>query len=251
MSLEAITWALRQPIKPAVRKLILIKLADNADEKSGHCFPSVSGIADVCGCDSRTVQRHMKELISGGWVSVIERGGIKDDKRRANVYRLTRGWKGESAEPIENPRHDDTGTPGRMSQVPPAECHPTPGTLPPQPVIEPVKRRERAASKKNPPPPTELIDAYHRHIPWGVQVQKWTADRARALRTLIEANPECAEDGIWDDYFAEAARDPFIRGEKKPRDGQEPFKVFIAYLLRPEVYAQFYESAADRSRRVA
>lgn len=39
-----------------MQKLILLKLADNADQK-GLCWPSLSSIATDCGCSVRTVSR--------------------------------------------------------------------------------------------------------------------------------------------------------------------------------------------------
>lgn len=39
-----------------MQKLILLKIADNANDE-GICWPSLSTIADDCGCSSRTVSR--------------------------------------------------------------------------------------------------------------------------------------------------------------------------------------------------
>ena len=96
-----------------------------------------------------------------------------------------------------------------------------------------------------------LVDAYHDRIPWGQHVSKWTKARATQLRRLLSNHPETREEGLWDAYFAEAARDKFIRGEVPPKPGQDVFRPSIDYLLRETVYADFYEKSEDRVRRAA
>jgi hypothetical protein len=50
----------------ATRKLILLKLADNADD-TGYCFPSYQHIADQCECSKRVVIDHVKALVGQGF----------------------------------------------------------------------------------------------------------------------------------------------------------------------------------------
>lgn len=57
-----------------MQKLILLKLADNADQK-GLCWPSLSTIATDCGCSVRTVSRA---------ISSFEDQSILSHERRFN-----------------------------------------------------------------------------------------------------------------------------------------------------------------------
>lgn len=43
------------------RKMVLIALEEFADKNGGSCFPSMDTIADLAGCCSKTVQRHLRK----------------------------------------------------------------------------------------------------------------------------------------------------------------------------------------------
>jgi biotin operon repressor len=45
-----------------IRKLVLIKLADNAND-NGECWPSYQHIADHCECSRSAVREHIEALI--------------------------------------------------------------------------------------------------------------------------------------------------------------------------------------------
>ena len=55
-----------------MQKLILLKLADNADD-SGVCWPSLETIAGACGCSSRTVMRSIDKFKDQGILSSTRR----------------------------------------------------------------------------------------------------------------------------------------------------------------------------------
>ncbi|WP_241823027.1 helix-turn-helix domain-containing protein [Vibrio splendidus] len=67
-------------------KLVLLKLADNADAR-GVCFPSLNYLAQYCEVSVRTVKRHVNELEKQGFVKRIKRF---DDsgRQRSNIYQL-------------------------------------------------------------------------------------------------------------------------------------------------------------------
>ena len=52
----------------SLRKLVLIKLADNANDK-GECWPSYQHIADQCECSRTAVRNHIDVLSSVRTVS--------------------------------------------------------------------------------------------------------------------------------------------------------------------------------------
>ncbi|MEZ8635841.1 helix-turn-helix domain-containing protein [Vibrio cyclitrophicus] len=69
-----------------ISKLVLLKLADNADAR-GVCFPSLNYLAQYCEVSVRTVKRHVNELERQGFVKRIKRF---DDsgRQRSNLYQL-------------------------------------------------------------------------------------------------------------------------------------------------------------------
>lgn len=76
-----------------LRKLVLIKLADNANDK-GECWPSYQHIADHCECSRTAVRDHVNALIEMGFLSKENRVGINNGKgNTSNVYyiHLSRG----------------------------------------------------------------------------------------------------------------------------------------------------------------
>lgn len=68
MSVKAIDWAFEQKIKSPGQKLVLVALANFADDK-GHCFPSYATVGKISGQSERTVMRHMASLEEAGLVS--------------------------------------------------------------------------------------------------------------------------------------------------------------------------------------
>jgi DNA-binding transcriptional ArsR family regulator len=116
----------------STRKLILLKLADNANDQ-GYCWPSYQHIADLCEIDKRTAQRHIKKLAEMGYLTIEHRTRKHGDT--SNMYRLSLE---ESRGDILPPRGRHTITPGV------AHDHP-------EPVIEPVKESKRLCPLENEP----------------------------------------------------------------------------------------------------
>ncbi|ESH58981.1 replication protein [Salmonella enterica subsp. enterica serovar Bareilly str. CFSAN000200] len=71
-----------------IRKLVLIKLADNAND-NGECWPSYQHIADHCECSRSAVRTHIDALIGMGVLTKENRMGINNGKgNTSNVYYL-------------------------------------------------------------------------------------------------------------------------------------------------------------------
>ena len=69
-----------------LRKLVLIKLADNASDL-GECWPSYQHIADQCEISRRSVMNHITALCEAGLLrKEIRKGGPKGNA--SNVYFL-------------------------------------------------------------------------------------------------------------------------------------------------------------------
>tara|TARA_R100000541_G_scaffold30953_2_gene39877 strand:+ start:20193 stop:20921 length:729 start_codon:yes stop_codon:yes gene_type:complete len=78
--------AMKAKVGNPLRKLVLIKLADNANDK-GECWPSYQHIADQCEMSKSTVRKHIKDLSDSGFLWVENRKGPKGNT--SNLYHLT------------------------------------------------------------------------------------------------------------------------------------------------------------------
>ncbi|OQR52984.1 replication protein [Klebsiella oxytoca] len=72
----------------SLRKLVLIKLADNANDK-GECWPSYQHIADQCECSKSAVRNHIDALEDMGLIKRENRVGVNNGNgNTSNVYYL-------------------------------------------------------------------------------------------------------------------------------------------------------------------
>lgn len=78
-----------------LRKLILLKLADQAND-DGECWPSYQRIADACECSRSTVKTHVRELEKAGLLRREFRRA--EGLNRSNIFRLTIQKGGASAD---------------------------------------------------------------------------------------------------------------------------------------------------------
>ena len=78
------------------RKLVLLKLADNAND-DGICFPSYQYIADKCEMSKRSAISHIDDLIKMGFVT--KKARKNKDGSSANLYLLHLEQGGEKSAP--------------------------------------------------------------------------------------------------------------------------------------------------------
>ena len=87
MSMGLMVAAMKLRVGNPLRKLVLIKLADNASDM-GECWPSYQHIADQCEISKRSVMNHIAALCDSGLLrKEIRKGGPKGNS--SNVYFLT------------------------------------------------------------------------------------------------------------------------------------------------------------------
>ena len=86
MSWDALKIAAQSRCRTPTAKLVLIMLANYADENYSS-FPSNSKLSDLCGCDERTIKRAIKTLVEDGLVRVTPRFG-KDGKQTSNSFTI-------------------------------------------------------------------------------------------------------------------------------------------------------------------
>ncbi|HHF0975363.1 TPA: helix-turn-helix domain-containing protein [Haemophilus influenzae] len=85
MSMRLMVQAMNCKVGNPARKLVLLKLADNAND-DGICFPSYQYIADKCEMTRRSAISHIECLIKMGLVSKKERKN--KDGSISNLYLL-------------------------------------------------------------------------------------------------------------------------------------------------------------------
>ncbi|HIC3080752.1 TPA: helix-turn-helix domain-containing protein [Salmonella enterica] len=93
MSMMLMVKAMQIKVGNPLRKLVLLKLADNASDK-GECWPSYQYIADQCEISKRSVMNHIDELCKSGLLKKVFRKGPKGNA--TNVYILTIPGAGDS-----------------------------------------------------------------------------------------------------------------------------------------------------------
>lgn len=86
MSMDLMVKAMKITVGNPLRKLVLLKLADNASDQ-GECWPSYQHIADQCEISRSTVKVHIRELEKAGLLRrEFRRNG---ELNQSNVFHLT------------------------------------------------------------------------------------------------------------------------------------------------------------------
>jgi len=84
MSFQAMSWALKQPVK-TTEKLLLLVIANYADEQ-GQAWPSVETLCRDTGMSRATIQRSLRKLEKLGFLSTKKR--MKSHAQTSNLYTL-------------------------------------------------------------------------------------------------------------------------------------------------------------------
>ncbi|EAM4704466.1 helix-turn-helix domain-containing protein [Salmonella enterica] len=134
MSMTLMARAMAIKTGNPIRKLVLIKLADNAND-NGECWPSYQHIAEHCECSRSAVRSHIDALIGMGVLTKENRMGINNGKgNTSNVYylNLDNPMPPKSTAPVPS---KITGMP--LENTPPMPCGGTRTSHSFEPVNEP------------------------------------------------------------------------------------------------------------------
>jgi len=82
VKVSALCWKVALP---ATEKLVLLRLADFADDKGFNIYPAVHTVADDCGVGRRVVQLTLRRLVDKGLLVVMNMGG---GRRRTTEYAI-------------------------------------------------------------------------------------------------------------------------------------------------------------------
>ena len=77
MSIQALSWSIKQQTSNPTTKLVLILLANYCDEKHS-CYPSEKHLANLVGVSDRTIRRCLKELVDKKLISIQAREGTSN-----------------------------------------------------------------------------------------------------------------------------------------------------------------------------
>ena len=93
MSIKVMTWTWDNTSVGGTELLVMLALADCANDEGGHCWPSISTLARKCRIDQRTAQRVLKRLADAGLITIGEfnpgefKGLPKHGKGRLTCFR--------------------------------------------------------------------------------------------------------------------------------------------------------------------
>lgn len=130
MSIKYLAYAFDARVNNPLRKLVLLKLCDNAND-SGECWPSFQHIADQCEISRRSAINHIQALIDCGFL--VSEARFKSGEQTTNMYKINKdallGGSAGAAPPSESP-----------APPPVQELHPPSAGAAPRTVIEPSNR---------------------------------------------------------------------------------------------------------------
>lgn len=158
MSMMLMSKAFGLKVGNARKKLVLLKLADNANDK-GECWPSYQHIAEQCEISRRSAMRYIDELVEDGLIKKISRTGPKGNATNVYVVTLDGRRDGDTMTPpgdtVSPPPGDrvtppsDTMTPPGDTVTPPPGDRVSPGTSHSfEPVKEPVNEPDMSGRKR-------------------------------------------------------------------------------------------------------
>lgn len=117
VAIKAVAWALERTGITPIEKLVLICVAEHADQ-DGNAFPGVARIARLCCVSTRTVQRSLIQLKNVGLLEIFPR--FQGRSQSSNLYILridsdrapSLGQEGDKLTP-----HDITAIPAPTQEV--------------------------------------------------------------------------------------------------------------------------------------
>lgn len=245
MSVEAITWALRQEAPSSTAKFILVALANCARAEDGMAWPSIAYLVEATQQDRKTVIANLGRLEQA---LLIRKGGTAGRTRQVNVYELAL-TAFENTEP-KNGTGTKTGTvpivPSNSTVFPPKESRFSASPVPKTghgtvrnhkgTVIEPGE--PSALPDPADAVPDSLPECPHQQILslWAQVLpslpqhnpRRWRGEKAKSLRcrwreTAAEKGWTTVDQGLiyFRKLFHYIAKSEFLMGRKEPTPGHQ------------------------------
>lgn len=162
MSIAALNWAWHQECPNATSKLVLLALADKANE-DGECWPGMGTVAAMAGISARQVSTHLGRLEDAG---LLSRSRARRDNGTMSGYRYHLNVQQKdastgSAPPVEADRHRKRATSGSGASSPPEvqrRNHRKPASAQ-EPPVNPQGTLAPDRPARKPRPPDPIFDA--------------------------------------------------------------------------------------------
>lgn len=210
MSMMLMVKAMQTKVGNPLRKLVLIKLADNAND-AGECWPSYQHVADQCEISRSTAKNHVRELEKAG---LLRREYRKSGElNQSNVFHLT--LDGGAGAALGGAGYAPGGGAGDDPRI----SHSLEPINEPKGSLSAEADHVGKSEKENKVPHQAVIDLYHKHLPMMTHIKVWSEKRKKALKARWFSGLSHPEhggiDGLawWDAYFAYAAKCPLLIGE--------------------------------------
>ena len=118
--LPLLTWrqAVAKSSLPPTSRLVALTLSLYMNEMGGSAFPGAALLAENTGLSVKAVRGHLRGLVDAGWLVLVERGGLKGERKKANAYQavIPNGGttvthaRGNVTTPMGEPNDPDGGT---------------------------------------------------------------------------------------------------------------------------------------------
>ena len=180
---------------PSTEKLVLLKLADCADDAGANTYPSVQTLGSCCGLSRRAVQYVLRKLEDAGLIEVQKRAVFD----HSTVYRV-RAERGAKIAPLDvGGANDDMG--GRNLR------HEGAHVVRP---IHPDPSKDPSKEKKSTLSPEWLRDEWN--------AKRGTLPECRELTPVLRQNArmrlkELRDPAAWTDVITTIAASAFCNGE--------------------------------------
>jgi hypothetical protein len=231
LSIDAISWAFKQEIKPSSLKFVLVALADNATA-DGMAWPSIKALCEKTSQDRKTVIASLDKLEEMGIIS--DSGKRTGATGQVKVYRFNSTENG-TVPKTEQYRISHETVPFFRGNSTENGTRNLKGTI-----KEPTSNTDvLLVADSDPPkcPHQEIINLYHRILPACPRIRDWTATRAKALKARWCENKEHQSLAYWEALFRYIARCPFLVG----KSGARPFFASLDWICKAENFAKIRE----------
>ena len=237
MSMLLMVKAMQTKVGNPLRKLVLIKLADNANDL-GECWPSYQHIADQCEISRSSVKNHIRELEKSGFVTrVFRKNGALN---QSNIFRLNISQSsGAGNTPVgqELPEGGAGTDLGGGAGAAPRTSHSF------EPVNEPIKNNDAEAPislrpKSQKIPFQKIADLFNSILPELPAVVLINKSRESAIRSRWNDHPAHQSLEFWEDLFNDVRKSDFLMGRVI---SERAFRCSFDWIIKPSNFVKVVE----------
>lgn len=208
-------------------KLVLMCLADHANEDDRTCWPAMATIARKCDVSARTVQRHMRALEERGLIALR-----KQRQGDSNLYFILPSMA------------DGTERGDKLTGVTPVTRPMTPVTRTPDTgVTQTIRTTNKPSLKVVQSADAELATSLYNAVASTLdlpQVQKLTETRRRKL---VQRLKDCGGIEGWQCALDEIGQSPFLTGQNN-----RGWKADFDFLLQEKSFTRLMEGAYRQAK---